>query len=206
MTKNKPGGIQVDEEEGAKKQFTELDAKLAEIADKLGVLDKLEVDLRAKIKEVEVKGIELKKAADGIPIKEEDDPNWKPKIFVSRYRSLRLVNPADYPRHIMTVGGAAEARYAPVAVFNNWVYIPKNKAEEVWILKHKSYKRDFWVEGDKAARVQVMTERVVDMVDASVVGKNPNINPVDLKVPAGTRTVVPGLIQGEVKVPGGFSD
>lgn len=170
---------------------------LEQLSEKLETVEKLEKELREKIEVYDKRSKELNTLANKVDVKPEDDPNWKPKVFVSRYRSLRLVNPGNFPRHTVTATGMV-AVWAPVVVFSDGVYVPKNKGEETWILNHKAYKRDFWIKGDVKGQNMVMTDRVVDMISASSLTNNPNINPVDVKIPVGAKTTIPGLVQGEV--------
>ena len=66
---------------------------------------------------------------------------FKPKVFVSRIKWLRIV--LEPPKRDPHTGVAC---WGLVVVFKNGTYIPKNKKEQELLLKHSAFGKEFWLQ------------------------------------------------------------
>ena len=95
----------------------------------------------------------------------KDQPPWKtlelPVTFRFRARNHRIVDPKNPPRNDKRTG---EAVWGNVVVAKEHRHTCDNRPELKWMLEHKAFGNDFWIEGNKP--VLASQDRVVTVVTA----------------------------------------
>ena len=95
------------------------------------------------------------KESTKLPICDKDHP----VVFQSKSPYLRLVNPKNIPRHDKKT---QEGIWGEVVVFDGHTYTCRSKAQLKWMFEHPSFRKDFWIKGEKP--INAVRDRIVGVV------------------------------------------